>query len=376
MVTGRVATAREPVRLAEGVPGPGRACNDHAVSRSRYSHLGAPTDRRGRALRSLAPLGLVAAITAGCGTPGVSPSTSGAGPHPATTRPAAAGWSAPSTLSNGVAVAALACASSTHCVALDAAARPYLFGSKGWIEYPAVGPPPPAGQPGPLLACGGASLCIAVPSANLVAMWNGISWSSPAPLPGARPLQAVGCAPGSFCAAIDGIGDGFTFDGSSWSAAINAWGSASAISCVSPSFCMAAGGGLSQWNGTSWSKPDTGDPLGQFAGISCPSTSFCVTIDSAGNDMTWNGTSWSPPRTIDPATTGASPRRLTAISCGSPQFCVAGDSTGHAMVWNGTDWSAPAPATAGTPITALSCPTVRWCMAGTSAGTVLSYRRP
>ncbi|WP_298446257.1 hypothetical protein [Ferrimicrobium sp.] len=134
-------------------------------------------------------------------------------------------------------------------------------------------------------------------SRDVVEFVNG-TWEPPVRLSLGHILTGLGCASGGSCVAIDGLGDAYLFNGHSWSNALNAWGSAQAVSCESSQFCFAAGGGVSQWDGISWSEPADVDPGATMTAIDCASPENCVVVDDKGRLIRWEVDHWTPPTKV------------------------------------------------------------------------------
>ncbi len=193
------------------------------------------------------------------------------------------------------------------------------------------------------ISCTSAGICMAVGHTTgyngvsseqpLDETWNGISLSSPIPIP----------IPADSSQQFTGV------------------------SCTSPSWCMAAGSGTSlagggyqtlteSWNGTGWSPVPSPNPTGAansfLTGISCLSRTSCV-ADGAINPSafssdqelieSWDGSSWAVDASPHPGTQS----QLDGVSCapGSPCFVVGGAVNQGS--WQTLVESGPAPAPPG-----------------------------
>jgi hypothetical protein len=194
------------------------------------------------------------------------------------------------------------------------------------------------------VSCVSASFCTAVGYSvgstgtyqALAETWDGTSWSVAAvPDPAGADddyLSGVSCVSGISCTAAGHFltASGYeqnliaNWNGASWSITASPDTSAtdddylSGVSCVSASFCNAVGSYLSttsagpqqalaeQWNGSSWSVVTPPNPATSAwdspNGVSCVSASFCAAVGDFYNTGTstdqtlaenWNGTSWS-----------------------------------------------------------------------------------
>ena len=305
----------------------------------------------GRATRLAAGsvLMLLAPILAACGGNGGSGGTAPNLPAGGTTTsvPSAASsstWSSPTPVSHGAPLVALACPTTSFCLALDDQGRAYRFNGSTWLPVGNSG----LGNAGsPSLSCTGPTFCVAMAQGgNQVVLWSGTGFTAPTTL-STQGLGAVGCASPTFCVAIDGEGNARYFDGSTWSGRANDWGSVAAISCPTAGFCASVGGGMSIWNGSSWSEPQPYGLVSGQTGVSCPTVTFCQVVDGTGQVGTWNGSSWGSAVNVPMSGTSATEGTpgtgngvvLNGVSCTSAAFCVAVGSMGYAYTWNGSAWS-------------------------------------
>ena len=312
----------------------------------------------------------MALVLAACSTAAsTTQTTSAPRSTTASTATATAGttWSLPVTVAHGVALQAVACPTTTFCLALDNNGDAFRYDGSTWSSSGTTG----IGATGTgSLSCAGPTFCAAmVQGANQVAFWNGTAFGPPTTLP-AQGLEAIGCATPSFCVTIDGLGDAYYFDGSSWSNEANDWGSVAAISCPTTTFCVSVGGGISTWNGQSWTQPQSFGLNAKLTGLTCVSVSFCRAADVIGQVASWNGTTWAASPQVP--ITGAAPADapsgasgaagLSGLSCASSTFCVGIDVAGTAHIWNGAVWSSHA-ADPRAALNAVSCATNTDCVA-------------
>jgi hypothetical protein len=231
---------------------------------------------------------------------------------------------------------AVACADSTHCVAVGnqiTASRSGEFsqhwdGTRWTIHDFAVPASRLAG-----VACPSASLCFAVGLrytqggiVPVIARWNGSSWTnvaSPA-APDFSALTGVGCSSGSKCFAVGTGGVGGQplierWNGSTWSivaspAAANSSG-LSAVTCASATECFAVGDEsdaplAERWDGTSWSIVAS-DGTSPLADVACSTATTCFAVGGSQSALIegWNGSAFV---TVNGAPPGES---LGGITC-------------------------------------------------------------
>ena len=96
------------------------------------------------------------------------------------------------------------------------------------------------------ISCASASLCVAA-GADETAIFDGSSWTAPAPMPGGNAaIQSVSCAKSTtFCMATDINGSAYSYDSSGWSMATHFDTSTDPlpeVSCAAPKFCVAVDG--------------------------------------------------------------------------------------------------------------------------------------
>lgn len=309
--------------------------------------------------------------------PAHPPDPSAASAHP----PAAAvtgppvRFGAPQPLTGGTALAAVACATTTTCLAVDSGGAVYRFDGSRW-SGPVVPGGPRTGVGRPSVSCASATSCIAATDGGgAVERWDGQGWSGPVTLPGAQDVEAVGCAPSGYCAAVDAEGDAFSSDGGGWRRTSGDWGAATAVSCLSATWCMSSSGGLSHWDGSQWTVPDAEGASSSFSGVSCAATTFCMAVDRRGDAWRWDGTGWSGPTRAEPgrATDTASGPAPTSVSCPTASFCVAVDDAGAVLQWAAGQWTRTV-VDGSTPLAAVSCPTASFCVAVDRRGDVLVGR--
>jgi hypothetical protein len=299
-------------------------------------------------------------------------------------------WTGPEPISNGGEFAAISCAPSGFCAAVDnngdvvTSSNP-AGGPSTWKTANIVSDIGLAG-----ISCPTAQFCAATDSLTgdvLVSTdpTGGASAWQAFTLPTQGTLNGVTCTSASFCVAVDNVGDVFTATNPTGGA--GAWQEANVItgeqlgdvSCVGGSLCVAVGtglatstdpvGGMSAWRSTTAIRADS---------VSCPTTTLCVLAGDTGDVTTTTNPTGGPSAykytpgidrlhpfqpgqdvsciaggpcvivgasgdaitTLDP--TGAasawststidSSSGLAGVSCVSAHLCVAVDQSGNALI--------------------------------------------
>jgi hypothetical protein len=285
-----------------------------------------------------------------------------------------------------VTIGAVACRSSTRCVAVGAGFPPpaskngmfpiadYWNGSR-WTAGRGAAAGTGAGFAA--VSCSTASNCYAVGGYSakngdflpLIEHWNGRAWSRQnAPVPAATSfgeLTGVSCPSVKFCVAVGTDGNGVLIErltAGGWSRATPKSAPSAmltGVSCPSATSCFAVGDGLTNfgaslvehWNGRAWSGSTTVVPRGAssagLAAVSCVSASRCLAV---GNDLTskvyavgWNGSRW---RLVSTTATGGRIGAFSAVDCVAATSCAAlagttqfaATSRSESAFWNGARW--------------------------------------
>ena len=179
------------------------------------------------------------------------------------------------------------------------------------------------------------------------------------------------------CIAVGDFVTGFTtktasqkWDGATWTgistpnATSATTSSLSAVACPSTTSCFAVGESsgptpktlAEHFNGSAWTVSTIPNPSGVISinlnGIACPTTSSCFAVGtyeiSTGAQRSviehWNGASWAIQTSPTPA--GATDWGLNGVACPSAASCFAGGhadtaSTAKSLVehWNGASWT-------------------------------------
>jgi hypothetical protein len=299
----------------------------------------------------------------------------------------------------------VACATATSCFAVgsttagagNAALIERWNGSK-WTVVDAPVPPAASSSALSAIACADSTHCVAVgtyrtdTTRGLAAHWNGSTWSLRA-IPKALTL-GIACPSPTACFAIgnrftpSGTKPGFArWNGTTWSEVAGPGLSGQAyvrdITCTSASHCVAIGfhytdgAYIAQWNGASWSTVSHA-LTGVLSGVTCRSTTQCFAVGDSESGTphaaVWNGTIWSevPADEGDNGFSG-----LLAVECAGATECFAVGvqrGTGPLLVerWNGSAFtrvSAPAPGGVGdAALRGIACPSSTRCVAVGAVG--------
>lgn len=267
-------------------------------------------------------------------------------------------WTVTGALESGHVLQSVACSSSTDCFALDTAGSVLRYDGHSWSGPVVVNSDAQHG----VISCSAAGTCAVINTSTTslrasAATFDGTDWSAVQlvdVVPGS--LDGVSCSSASFCTVIDTSGYAWRWDGTAWSTAQVTGGIAlRAVSCTSSS-CVAVddSGNARSYDGSTWSSPVAVDPGQRLTAVSCTSSTFCAAIAADGKAATFNGTAWSTPTTV-------SAHPLHILSCASATFCRVIDDQGATATFDGTSWAA-GPHSLVNSTSSLSCPTATWCM--------------
>jgi hypothetical protein len=267
-------------------------------------------------------------------------------------------WTVTGTLESGHTLQSVACSSSTDCFALDTAGSVLRYDGHSWSGPVVVNSDAQHG----VISCSAAGTCAVINTSTTskrasAATFDGTNWSAVQlvdVVPGS--LDGVSCSSASFCTAVDTSGYAWHYDGANWSTAQVTGGVAlRGVSCTA-SNCVAVddSGNARSYDGSTWSSPVAVDPGQQLTAVSCASSTFCAAVGADGKAATFNGTGWTTPTTV-------SARPLRVLSCASATFCRVIDDQGATATYDGTSWVA-GPHSLVTSTSSLSCPTATWCM--------------
>jgi predicted deacylase len=238
-------------------------------------------------------------------------------------------WSAPVTLPDGQANA-ISCASTTTCIAATSGGvAKYAAGV--WSAGQAIGGPSDSATD---VSCPSTTFCMAVTAAGYATpVTNGTPGTSALVDGSDGPgLTAVSCASASYCVAVDNDGEWLLYNGTTWSAPAPAAASTLySISCPAVGFCAATTDDttIAMFNGSTWSTENSHLGNGFGVGVACASATFCVALGSGGQATTFDGASWSSPATVNAG------NHLSAASCPTAQSCLAVDIAGHVTAGSG-----------------------------------------
>jgi hypothetical protein len=233
------------------------------------------------------------------------------------------------------------------------------------------------------VACATASTCVAVTDGGTEVTFNASAPQESTPVTIDNvPLTGVACATASVCAAVDESGNAITFNPSSpasaTTTAVDPDQSLTAVTCVpGGAQCVAVDteGNAIAFNPAAPAAP-TADPLEpglKMFGVVCPEQTTCVTIDSEDQELTFNPQTTngiSSIQTIDSLT-----NELTALTCASATVCLAFDEIGQEMSTNpeSPNVAVTSSVDSGNAIVAATCPSTSQCVAIDNAGNVVSF---
>ena len=319
---------QSPTTLAAGhsvtVPAPGAAAADFTwTSPEPISNGGA------FAAVSCAPSGFCAAVNA---NGDVVTSTSPATPTAWTT----------TALTSDSGLNGISCPTAQFCVATDGQSDILYVSSDPAAGASAWTPVKPSNSGLSGISCVSSSLCVAVGGADTVVSTDptggSAAWQDVSVAPGQQ-LTSVSCVTGVCVAVGTVIATSTTPTGGagSWLSSTSLGGDG--VSCVSTQLCVIAGdngdvdvstnptAGPSTYANTGI---DPLHPLQPSQSVSCIATGPCVVVGASGDAITTldpggSARAWTA-TTIDPAS------GLTGVSCVSATECVAVDSAGDALI--------------------------------------------
>jgi RHS repeat-associated protein len=279
-------------------------------------------------------------------------------------------WSTPVDVDGSRAIDAVSCASSSFCVAVGASGYEATYSAGVWSAATRVD----SSRALKAVACPSSTFCVAVGASGYATTYNGTSWSTPVDIDGSRAIDAVSCASSSFCVAVGASGYEATYSAGTWSSAqdINGSRTIDSVSCPSSTFCVAVGasGYEATYSSGTWSSAVRVDSSRTMDSVSCASSSFCVAIGTSGYAVTSDGTSWSTPVDVDGS------NALTALACQSSTFCMATDSVGNVIENTGSTWTAPSDVDGSRSIASLSCASTTFCVLGDGSGYEATFATP
>ncbi|GAA2739955.1 hypothetical protein GCM10009868_00160 [Terrabacter aerolatus] len=224
---------------------------------------------------------------------------------------------------------ALACATSTWCLAVDNTGSYQVMSGSTWSKAVAAFPASPDPEWEPVvtsLTCPAVGRCSAISLGRVVEFSNGGWRSAGAPSSG---WTSLACPSTTYCVAVRRDGWSTTRVGTTWTSPARIgtlrgvdWND---VSCQAAARCFAIASGSStssSWRGTltgtAWSTGFlAGYQTGSLSSISC-SSSTCLALGEGVRVMV-SGTAWSV-RSMDPNPSYVS---TSQVSCASPTLCVA-----------------------------------------------------
>ncbi len=122
------------------------------------------------------------------------------------------------------ALAAVSCAGTGFCAAVDPGGHVLSFDSGAWSAPASVDPQAAAAGDGnglTAISCPTASFCVAVDGRGAARTDHDGTWSGAVPIESSLGLTSVSCPTASFCMALDDLGRAATYDGHTWSAPVD-----------------------------------------------------------------------------------------------------------------------------------------------------------
>lgn len=139
------------------------------------------------------------------------------------------------------------------------------------------------------VSCASSAFCVAVDGNGQATVFNGSTWSAPSVVDPGYSLSAVSCPTTTFCAAVDDYGNAVGYNGTTWTAPVRIDIAAlAAISCASSTFCVSVDNDsdVIQTPGAAIGTVQDVDNIYPFlTAVSCPTTTFCVAMDGVADYM-------------------------------------------------------------------------------------------
>jgi hypothetical protein len=271
----------------------------------------------------------------------------------------------------------VSCPTSRQCTAVDSSGGEVTFDPDNPPSTPA--PVPVDGTTRfTALACPSTEQCTAMDARGLEATFapgSGAVLGAVAVDPGTTGIYSVGCAGATQCTAVDNDGNEVTFNpaspGGATPLSLDPGHALFGVACPLPGQCTTVDdhGAEITFNPQAPGKPSpvTLDPGHALLGLSCPTATQCTAIDDAGSELTFNPQSPSAHRS-----SAVDPRLDSAISCPDTNDCVAVGAAGNDVAFNPNaviPWTATV--ATGDQLTAIACRTDHDCVAVSSGGAVL-----
>ena len=236
----------------------------------------------------------------------------------------------------------LSCAPGGGCVAVGNTGAVTNAPGPGGPWTPSPASPIDSSRTLGAVACPSTTLCVAVDSAGsaVTSADGGTTWSSAIPLGLGHALNDLSCPSATFCAAVDSSGNvlvSATPTTGSWTSTSLTSSPPTSISCASASLCVAT---ANDANGTvfatgnasaaapTWSSTKL-DPTGAPLKVSCSSTGLCAIVDAKGQALTSDTAAGGPPTWTAAPIDGST--RLDGVSCIAAGLCLVVDHTGAAI---------------------------------------------
>ncbi|MGO9750540.1 MAG: hypothetical protein ACLP22_03305 [Solirubrobacteraceae bacterium] len=298
--------------------------------------------------------------------------------------PVSPGAPTPTTIDNGSGLNAVDCPSASECVTTDTAGREVTFdpATSGYAAPVAVDT-----HSLPKLACPSTSQCTALDSQGAEVTFDPTSPGSPTPVTiDTGGVDGLACPLLSQCSAVDSDGVQVTFDptspGTPALLTLDRGTSLVSASCPASSQCTALdslGAEATFYPGSSRSPSHASignryDNTGGLTAIACPSTSLCVAFfyEEPGTVLLFDP---ADPSRVS-GTTVEDGYSLVGLACPSKSQCVAADSDGREVTFDPTSPGKPTPTpieSMGPAVNAVACPTLSQCTAVDSQGGEVTF---
>jgi hypothetical protein len=302
-------------------------------------------------------------------------------------------------------VEAITCVAATQCTTIGGNAKAATFNptlptptvTNVTLEKPGLGGSVVGqGEGIQAVACSSTTACVAVDAVGQAINFNPTSAGSakPVKIDGGTPLLGVSCPSTGQCTAI-GPFKQYTFNPLKAKAKITRgvvvtdhFFNASGIACASPSLCLGVvTGHQATFNPRKFKTPKLRQ-LAAFTdaaivGLSCPTTTECVASDTDGYGISYNPTSGKFIKRRIKVEAGEA---LTGSACSSKTQCTAIDNDGNQITFNPltgkTIASASIDASVGldapsgdsdNELNAISCPGAKLCVAVDTRGAAVSF---
>ena len=260
--------------------------------------------------------------------------------------PATGGWTTVDGGVSGTALNGVSCVPGGVCVAVGNAGKVSTAPGPAGPWTLSAASPIDTSRNLEAVACPSSTLCLAVDASGgvVTSLDGGASWSSASPLDAGHALTDISCPTATFCAAVDNAGNvliSSTPASVPWTTTNLITGSSlTSISCANTALCVTT---ANDANGTvfatgnasaappaapTWSSTRL-DPTGAPMKVSCSTVGLCAIVDAKGEALTSDDPAGGPPTWKPAPIDGAI--KLNAVSCISAGLCLAVDQNGAAI---------------------------------------------